>query len=703
MKLTKLALACALTGVLVACGSSNDHNNDAALTDSKPDLIATILTGTAAIGAPISGSIFAIDINGKISAPSTTNALGAFTVDVGGMTAPFILSITGTAGGRPVTLNSIATAAGQTVNITPLTDLIVSTASGRPSGSSLATLCAPVASVVSPACTDTLKNAATPAKLNAAVAAVIAMISPLNPAGANPLTGAFSANGTGMDAILDQILVEPADAQGAMATITLIATNSSLGTITLPLSAGGDSPIPAATPPSPGDLLKATAAANVLPEIRACLASLSALYPTTGFVAPSIPAVTRYVDSSFNLGTTIGQAAFVSAMTSTDDMAFAGLTIEAAGLSPHDMSPLSAAEIDTLTSSTSTSTTRIADFINNRAASGATAITFASGQPSSAWIKLRVVGDAGVENWKMVKTTDTTGCPGGWKIAGSNHMEMHMNARITRNIDNTGAATFLRMWAFHADMKNVNAEASAKIDVRGPGITTYGDFLIPGTTGVKLQLIKPAQGYTAMRIADKTGNASDFYGNSEALQSCQDLASISPVAATPCIDETKVAPGKIYIWTLKNSNGNAVSAFPFQVNAVPLSKAFAIANQASLFATLTSVTPATLVADNLLDNLVTFNYTQSATYGSKMDNCRLNLWNANTPVLNAEQNAVGRETSCTFTTAGLNSLASNVVVANEPLFKFTGQASNGYIGLTTTVLGNQASTGQPFAGKLGSQ
>jgi hypothetical protein len=64
----------------------------------------------------------------------------AFTVNVAGMTAPFILTITGTSGGQLVTLNSIATAAGQTVNITPLTDLIVSTAAGQPGGSAFASL-----------------------------------------------------------------------------------------------------------------------------------------------------------------------------------------------------------------------------------------------------------------------------------------------------------------------------------------------------------------------------------------------------------------------------------------------------------------------------------------------------------------------------------------------------------------------------------
>ena len=705
-----LAAACAATFMLAACGGGSSSSP----ADPAPPVVpvvpapATTVSGTAAVGAPITGSVVAIDSKGKVSVAVNTGAGGAFTVDVAGMTAPFFLSITGTSGGKQVTLNSIATAAGQTVNITPLTDLIVSAASGQPGGTALATVCAPVANAVSAACTAALATAATQQRLDAAVAAVVAMIKPINTGNTNPLTGAFVANGTGMDAVLDQILVAPAEAQGAMATVTLIATNSALGSVTLPAAAGGAPTIPAATPPSDADLTKASAAASVLPEIRACMASLSALYPKTGFTVPSTAAVLPFIDSSFNLGTGVGQADILSALTSPDQAAHAGLMIEALGLSSVNMQPLSTDEIATLTSSSSTSTTRVADFIGNRLGAGATAITFTAGKPSSAWVQLRIGGDAGMLNWKLIKTSDTSACPGGWKLAGSGHLDMHMNARIERSVDGAGTAIFAREWAVHVELDTVLQENPAinKIDVRGPGLTTFGDFQIPGTAGSKLQLILPATGYTHMRVADSNGATSAFYNNAEAIQSCQDLASLPANtpglgAGTACIDETKVAPGKVYVWTLKTPNG-PVSAFPFQINAVPLSKAFARANQASLFATLTGITPAklsSLPAATLLDGAVTFSYTQSATYGSKMDNCGLHLFNGATPVLNAEQNAVGQETSCTFTTSGLNSLASNVpdpTQSGASLFKFTGPVTNGGLWLTTIVLGNQASSGQPY-------
>jgi hypothetical protein len=321
-------------------------------------------------------------------------------------------------------------------------------------------------------------------------------------------------------------------------------------------------------------------------------------------------------------------------------------------------------------------------------------------------VQLRTSNDAGLLTWKVVKTSDTSACPGGWKLAGSGHLDMHMNARIQRYTD-PNQVIFTREWAFHLEQSDLAAEKADRADVRGPGITTYGYFKTNGSASVRLQLLPPAAGFTWLQIADNTGTPSAFYSNGEALRSCQDLAAITVTVTglndnTMCIDETKTAPGKIYVWTLR-SGSTVVSAFPFQTNAVPLSLAFVKANQASLFATVTSVTPAKLSsisANTLLDNVVTFNYTQSATYGAKMDNCGLVLFDQTfTVLLNAEQNAVSMETACTFSTNRLNSLVSNVPDTATPgtsLFKFTGTAASGSINVTSIVLGNQATSMQPY-------
>ena len=68
-------------------------------------------------------------------------------------------------------------------------------------------------------------------------------------------------------------------------------------------------------------------------------------------------------------------------------------------------------------------------------------------------------------------------------------------------------------------------------------------------------------------------------------------------------------------------------------------------------------------------------------------------------MLNAKQNAVGQETSCTFTTSGLNALASNVADPAQPgasLFQFSGPVTAGGLWVTTIVLDKQASSGQPY-------
>jgi hypothetical protein len=495
-----LALASAAVLTMAGCGGGSSGSAVTSNAPNSPTLTpaTTTLSGTAAIGAPIAGSVVAIDVNGKASPPASTSGLGAFVVDVSGMTAPFFLSITGTAGGRQVVLNSIATAVGQTVNITPLTDLIVAAAAGQPAGSSLASLCAPVNNVAPAGCLSALAAASTSSRLNAATASIAQMISLFNSGGTDPLTGAFKADGTGMDGILDRILVSPALNGGDMATITLIATNTQIGQVTLPSTAGGTSTI-VATAPAPADVAKANAAATALPEVRVCLAALSALYPTTGFTTPTTAQVGAFFDTSFNLGADTDKAAIVSALTDPQQAAQPGLQFEAASLSPYDMSSLTPTE----TTALGTNTNAVA-IIKARTS---TAVTLDNnGVPASAWIQLHTSDDAGVQNWKIIKGAAYAGCPGGWKLAGSGHVDMHMNARITRSVDGSGNVTFSRQWAFHIQASDVQAAMADTVVVRGPGLSAYGGPSAPVGASQRLVLNLPSGQNTTMQI----GNGNTF-------------------------------------------------------------------------------------------------------------------------------------------------------------------------------------------------
>ena len=681
--------------------------------------VATLpkLTGTAATGVPIAGTVVAIDVNGKSSLPATTSATGAFTLDVAGLTAPFILNITGTSNGKQVFLNSIATAAGQTVNITPLTDLIVSAAAGVPGGSSLTNLCTPVDSVLPKGCLIALTEAAKTANLSNAVQKVKDMIAPLNTADTNPLTGAFEANGLGFDAILDKILVMPADAGSMVATVTLIGTNTQIGQVSLPATAGGTSTT-TATPPTLQQVQSANAAGTVLAEIRACTASLSAFYPKTNFTPPTAQQVSPFIDASFYLGSDFLKDVFVGGLTSGTDIFVGGFNLSATALSQYDMSPLSASEITSFLSIAQANTgtlPAIVQVLKGRPNGGGAIAFDGSGSPVSAWAVMTLNGTTN-GNWKFVKGAAFTGCPGGWKFAGPQHLDMHMDARINRSTDASGNnATFSRGRAVHLNIDAVNQEAGKPatnkagivVDVRGPGLRTYtGNSASPvSSSSAKLTLTIPATLATALQI----GDGSTYYRTAEALESCQDLAlrSAPPAAGTPCIDESRVAPGAVYGWLIKkdvdpnvSGSGTVVAAFPYEVFSVPLSKAFAQANQSSLFATLTSTTPATVTAVKtalsaatgpLLDNLFTFNYTQGTAYGSRMDNCWLSLSDRNGDVLIAEYNATGKETTCKFVSSGLNSGS-----LDKPSAQVINSITGAYVSVNTYVLGNQAGSGRPL-------
>jgi len=276
---------------------------------------------------------------------------------------------------------------------------------------------------------------------------------------------------------------------------------------------------------------------------------------------------------------------------------------------------------------------------------------------------------------------------------------MHMAARVAR--DET-KGTLQRQRAFHLERDAVAAAVAAgmpdvdSVDVRGPGIVAYsGNAAAPVGDSTKLTLVRSPNTFINSYVIGGAGAA--FYGNSEAVMSCPDVAAqANPAAAagTPCIDESQVQPGSVYIWALKQTGtGKVVRAFPFEVNAVPLSKVFAQANAANLFASISAVTPASVSATNtaiaaatgsVLDGLFSISYTLGGAYGARPDNCNVGLFDAaGNYLLRAEANAVGQATKCTFTTDGLNS---------GSLAKPTGQVASGYVSVATTVLGNQVTT-----------
>jgi hypothetical protein len=95
---------------------------------------ATTISGTAAAGAPIIGTVYLKDSKGvekSVAVDATSN--GKYSFDVTGMTPPFVMKAVGTVGSNQVTYCSAATTddLGKNVNITPFTDLMIAGIAGQ--------------------------------------------------------------------------------------------------------------------------------------------------------------------------------------------------------------------------------------------------------------------------------------------------------------------------------------------------------------------------------------------------------------------------------------------------------------------------------------------------------------------------------------------------------------------------------------------
>ncbi|NDP39861.1 MAG: hypothetical protein GZ093_14110 [Rhodoferax sp.] len=130
MKITlkRLVLGLASAGILTIYGCGGG--------DAAPEIVTntenTTISGTAAAGLPLVGSVTVKDAKG-VSRTTPIVANGAYSVDVTGLTAPFLFRAEGNVGGRNYIIHSAASAADAngTINITPLTDLIVANIAGE--------------------------------------------------------------------------------------------------------------------------------------------------------------------------------------------------------------------------------------------------------------------------------------------------------------------------------------------------------------------------------------------------------------------------------------------------------------------------------------------------------------------------------------------------------------------------------------------
>lgn len=261
-----------------SCGSGDPLYPD-------PVPAAVTLSGTVAAGLPLAGTVTVKDSAGRIR-DKPIDANGSYSIDVSGMTAPLVLRAEGDAGGTYYEIHS-ATAVigtGGTLNVTPLTDLIVSNAAGTIAGEyffgggNFSGLTATALAA---------ESAALKYKLQPVLDAVVG---PAAAGGIDLLHTPFTPLAPGFDTALELIRVS-VDPATRVATITNAADPSATITddITRPASSEGSSP------PQLGAGATTTQVAGDLPKIRQALTDFIDLFKTDlPPPAAILPALSEY-------------------------------------------------------------------------------------------------------------------------------------------------------------------------------------------------------------------------------------------------------------------------------------------------------------------------------------------------------------------------------------------------------------------------
>ncbi|MBL8351327.1 MAG: hypothetical protein JNL87_13575 [Burkholderiaceae bacterium] len=249
--------AAVAAALLVLHGCGDDETAAAAPPAAAPVTpAATMIAGTVAVGAAVPGASVTVRDADAATADltGTADADGAYALDVSSLKPPLLVSASGTLNGEPVVVVAVVPAvtahAGNTANVTSLTNAV-------------AALIAPGGDLDALASAD--KIAAVSASTVADASALLVNTLKSNPRfaallgdGFDPLKTPFTANGSGIDAVLDQVAVEvgssgvaitnltaPAGESGQSAPVVLTAAQTSNPTAAPPLpasSAAGELP-----------------------------------------------------------------------------------------------------------------------------------------------------------------------------------------------------------------------------------------------------------------------------------------------------------------------------------------------------------------------------------------------------------------------------------------------------------------------------
>ncbi len=319
-------LAVSIVLALAGCGGGGGGGGLATGSGGGVSPSAAAISGVAAVGAPITGGASG-SMNGVVtlkdsSSPArtlttTTDANGHYaftTTQIQGLQPPFMLQINYKLGGVDYSLASAVTAAdvtsgNATIDITPLTDLVIANLGHQLAATIFAN--------------GNYSSLLTPAALSAGVQALDAELQPIlqqqGVAGTvDLLHQAFSANGSGLDAVLDSIHVTIDPGTGSEILTNTTTGQSVSGTLSNPPS----TPLPAGSSNNVSDLQAITTTFN----------DLSALLATAP--SPTSSALLSYFDQTHFLHDGQGLGPFLQNITTAPKIVGGNMTISDIELLP---------------------------------------------------------------------------------------------------------------------------------------------------------------------------------------------------------------------------------------------------------------------------------------------------------------------------------------------------------------------------------
>jgi hypothetical protein len=303
----------------VANGSGTISSSN--ITSVQVTCAANNMSGTAATGGAIAGATVTLVDSKGTQVTTKTDSSGNYSLSSAGLAAPFLVKVVtasasanGYAAGT--TFYSVSDQATPSVlNITPLTDLIIRNwYAAQSSPVSMTTAFANPAANPPPSV----------AEVQLIQAVVLDIVQPVlqqngvNPVGLDLISGAFTANGQGVDGTLDQIKPVTYNNSGTSASLTIATTSTTTQTSTVTASAG-NTQVATTTSNTSSGATSSIVTSVVVPTTSGEAAALAGAQTTLTALGNVIQSkgsalqpsdLTQFIDSNFlNGGTTATQQA----------------------------------------------------------------------------------------------------------------------------------------------------------------------------------------------------------------------------------------------------------------------------------------------------------------------------------------------------------------------------------------------------------